>query len=226
MGCSSVKTNDGSYTVRSEKFGVTYHSVHGAWTETQHVFIRNGLEVVCRGDSTVHILEMGLGTGLNALAAMSYSRDNQANIHYCGLEKYPLSRNVIQDIVEDWNENVVENVDFLLLIHDLEPDQVHFISTFFSFEKHFIDMIDYQSEQLFNLIFYDAFGPETQPELWDLPTMQQMYSSLVPGGMLVTYCAQGQFKRNLKSAGFVVETLPGPPGKREMTRAVKPIYTI
>ncbi len=218
-------TQDGTLTVQSGQFGVSYHSMHGAWTETQHVFIQNGLAYLENSKDSINILEMGFGTGMNALATLEYARDNSLNIHYTTIEKFPLESSIIDDLMDQWvNLKLPEYSDIFRQIHALEFNTQDCITTNFSFEKYCQDILVFNSVPRYDLIYFDAFGPETQPELWTADLMASVYDWLLPDGVLVTYCAQGQFKRNLRQVGFTVEALPGPPGKREMTRAIKLRY--
>lgn len=215
-----IQTADGSKTVYLSALDETYHSSHGALQEAEHVFIQNGLHFLNQ-EAPVRIFEMGFGTGLNALLAFRESLNAQRKIEYTGIEAYPVESEIwqvmeyasvidpsLQEIYDrmhivPWNERIELTADFAL-------------------RKMHSKIEDYTvEEESQDLIFYDAFGPRAQSEMWMLPVLEKMHGLLRSGGVLVTYCAMGQFKRNLKSLGFLVESLPGPPGKREMTRAVK-----
>jgi tRNA U34 5-methylaminomethyl-2-thiouridine-forming methyltransferase MnmC len=212
-------SNDGSHTVFSSKFDVSYHSKHGAITESNVVFIDSGLKyLINTGSKTIKIFEMGLGTALNVHLTFQEAITSIINIEYSAIEAFPLKIEEIDalnycQILGD--EPVFKNW------HQLSWQQSHKITDNFQFTKIQGELQEFSLDNTYHLIYYDAFGPRTQPELWDLNMMQKMYSCLEIGGILVTYCAQGQFKRNLKSAGFTIEELPGPPGKREMIRATK-----
>ena len=193
-----IKTsNDGSHTVVSEKFQVTYHSMYGAITESKVVFIDSGLEYLFQSKkNSISVFEMGFGTGLNAFMSALWASEKHANVSYTGIEAYPISE-------------------------DNFKNQKTTLSPHFNLQKIETKLQDYKNEDMFDVIFYDAFGPGTQQELWETDIMDKMFNILSPGGLLVTYCAQGQFRRNLKQAGFIIEKIPGPPGKREMTRATR-----
>lgn len=217
------ETKDGSKTLYIEALDEHYHSFHGALQESLHVFIKYGLH-----DSTaqpLRILEVGLGTGLNALLTCVESIVNykgEREISYDSLEAYPL-------IEEEWKATEYEGISDLAegatlyeKIHTSPWEQPVELAPGFALTKHKTKLQDFETSQYFDLIYYDAFAPSAQPELWTEEVFEKLYAMTAPGGFLVTYCAKGQVKRNMKAAGFTVEALPGPPGKREMTRATKP----
>ncbi len=207
-----VQTEDGSYTFFVPEANETYHSIHGADQEASHVFIQYGLKA-CH-ESTVKILEVGMGTGLNVL--LTYIQRNHP-VHYVTLEPFPIER----DKLDTWIASRVDDVELIRHIHDLPWGIESELSTDFLFRKEQVGMMDFHSKEKFNVIYFDAFGPQVEPELWTLEVMQQCYDLLECGGVWVSYCAKGQVRRNLQEVGFQVERLPGPPGKREMLRAIK-----
>jgi tRNA U34 5-methylaminomethyl-2-thiouridine-forming methyltransferase MnmC len=216
-----IKTSDdGSHTVVSEKFQVTYHSIHGAITESKVVFIEAGLEYLYQSKkNNISVFEMGFGTGLNAFMTALWAEEKNVNLSYTGIEAYPISEdNFTQLNFADF----LGSKDLFLKIHHAPWNQKVTLSPHFNVQKIETKLQDYKNDDLYDVIFYDAFGPGAQQELWEAVMMDKMFKILSPGGLLVTYCAQGQFRRNLKQAGFTVEKIPGPPGKREMTRALKP----
>lgn len=214
-------TNDGSCTVKSERFHENYHSKWGAVQESQHVFIKNGLEKIEK--PTVKILEMGFGTGLNALLSLIFASQNKQKIEYTTLELFPIK----EDILEQLNyTNFLKKTEFendFQDLHRLEWEITHKISSFFTFKKFNENLVNYQFSDIdqFDLIFYDAFSPEKQAELWTPEIFKKIYDSTEKNGRLVTYCAKGIVKRALKSVGFTVKAVTGPPGKREMIVAEK-----
>lgn len=213
-------TGDNSPTLFSEKFQVNYHSVHGALKETQVVFIEAGLNYFSAEKKQLNILEIGLGTGLNCLATI-HAINNDCNINYIAVEKYPLTTeevNLFQQELKKIPELVSTHFD---LIHSSSWNTRNRINDNFALTKLNIDFSEINLPDKVDLIYFDAFAPETQPELWTIEMFQLMVDHLVQGGILTTYCAKGYVKRNLKAAGFGIETLPGPPGKREITRAIK-----
>lgn len=214
-----VLTRDGSSTLYVERFDEHYHSIHGALQESMHVFIRNGLEYKLQTHSSISVLEVGFGTGLNALLTYLYSQ--HAHVHYTGIEAYPLSSDQLAwlNYPSMLEQEGVKEAFYQL--HQLSWNEKHQIDFRFEFTKYEILLQDYQPAQLFDLIYFDAFAPDSQPELWTLDIFRQMFRNCEHDGILVTYSAKGNVRRAMISAGFQVEKLPGPPGKREMIRAVK-----
>ncbi|MFT6338398.1 MAG: tRNA U34 5-methylaminomethyl-2-thiouridine-forming methyltransferase MnmC [Saprospiraceae bacterium] len=213
-----VFSQDGSHTIISERFGVSYHSKFGSIQETQTVFIDAGLDyIVSRGYREINILEMGFGTGLNAI--MTYQSIKGININYHTLEAYPieeaqyskLNYSTVLSLTE------IQTVDFLKM-HKASSGDKTSLSENFDFTKHIIKIEEFSTNEKFDIIYYDAFAPTSQEELWTPELMTKLYGMCNPGAVLVTYCAKGSFKRALRSAGFTVEALDGPEGKREMTR--------
>ncbi|MFZ9980389.1 MAG: tRNA (5-methylaminomethyl-2-thiouridine)(34)-methyltransferase MnmD, partial [Cyclobacteriaceae bacterium] len=196
------KTGDGSTTLYHEALNETYHSVHGAVTESQHVFISKGLEYATGifAVPALNILEVGFGTGLNAALTLEFSVKNHWCINYFTLEKFPLS----QEIRSQLEFPGVDPVS-LQSLHDLPWDKEIKVNPDFSFHKKEADVLQEQfPENYFHIIFFDAFAPGKQPELWTPELFQKLHNALTQGGILVTYCARGQFKRDLKQAGFTI----------------------
>ncbi len=216
-----IPTKDGSYTFFSPAFQETYHSVNGAREESNHVFIENGLFSLIPASETIFILETGLGTGLNLLLTYLQAVEKNLHIRYTALEYYPLTPEMISEyqLIDPFIQQHIQVVD---KIHASGWESENSLALNFHFTKKLEKIEDLCVVDAFNLIYFDAFSPDIQPELWTLEVMEKMYQALKPGGVLVTYCAKGQVRRNMKSAGFSIEKLPGPTGKREMTRAVKP----
>ncbi|MEY4894155.1 MAG: hypothetical protein RL751_967 [Bacteroidota bacterium] len=211
-------TADGSQTLYVPDLDETYHSMHGSVQEANHVFIQNGLAYMSTVSKQLNILEIGFGTGLNALLTAQYAKENELSISYVGLEAYPVEEEIWKEI------NYLDNAGlkaFYTQLMALPFGETHVFDTHFTLSKAAFHIQEWSSSEKFDLIYYDAFGPKAQPEMWALAIFEKLYSLLNPGGAIVTYCAQGQFKRHLKSLGMRVEGLPGPPGKREMTRGVK-----
>lgn len=221
MNRKIIVTEDNSKTLLIPSLNETYHSTKGALTESIHVFIKEGLSKI-NSTSTIQILEMGFGTGLNLLVTLDYVRNKNIGIDYSTIEKHPLDNSLIQalDYSKLYQNKTI--IDHYLYAHQAEWGIKIQLNDEFSFTKLHQDVqfVNLQDES-YDLIYYDAFGPKIQPDLWKPTLLSKMYRCLRPQGMLVTYCAQGQFKRNLKEVSFHVESLPGPPGKREMVRATK-----
>ena len=216
-----IKTADGSNTILHKQIQATYHSVHGAIQESKFIYIEAGLNFAIKNLSQkLKVFELGFGTGLNALLAAIEAEKQSLDLHYTSIEKYPLPTDLhinlhFEKIINIPNENLFKS------IYLCEWEKWHQISNHFSFKKIKQDILDYSFESNFDIVFYDAFAPENNPELWQKPILSHIYLHLNHGGILVTFCAKGTFKRLLKEIGFKVESLPGPVGKREITRAIK-----
>jgi tRNA U34 5-methylaminomethyl-2-thiouridine-forming methyltransferase MnmC len=220
-----ILTSDGSHSISVPAMGVTYHSIHGAIQESRHVFIEAGLKhLVLRkhsASSRIRILEMGLGTGLNALLTLVESGQLHLAIDYTALELFPLASQEAQDLnyctllEQERFKPLFEN------IHTSDWERPVPITDYFSLEKKKISVLDFPGDQNFDLVYFDAFAPNAQPELWTTSVFEKLFSMVNPGGLLVTYCSKGEVRRAMKAAGFEVEKLPGPPRKREMLRARK-----
>lgn len=218
-------TQDGSHSITASRFGVSYHSKYGAITESRHVFIQSGLyPLLLNKPAKISILEMGFGTGLNALLSYHETANRPVEVYYEAIEGFPISIIAAQNLnypqLIDENEVVQLNAVFAQM-HQMPWEQEIAISPHFTLQKRLGNLEELLFTPRFDLIYFDAFAPSAQPELWTADIMQKMYEALHPGGVLVTYCAKGEFKRTLKTVGFMVERLPGPPGKREMTKAIK-----
>lgn len=212
-------TEDGSSSVYNETLQETYHSKYGAVKESLHVFIAAGLQYVLQeGYTHIRIFEMGFGTGLNVLLTHLYKQ--KATIDYTSIELYPLSQEIMQELNY---KTVLENSEEMFsAIKNANWEQETSIQEGFILEKKAISLADFESHKKYDLIYYDAFAPEIQAELWTEEVFQKMYNLLNSKGILVTYCAKGSVRRAMQKAGFVVERLPGPPPKREMLRGRKP----
>ena len=202
------QTADGSFTLFIPEVEETYHSTHGAVQESMHVFIENGLKACDK--EVIRILEVGLGTGLNAALTLQHAK---GNVSYCALEPYPLSKEILEELF------AIKSDQFEMKFHVSKASEWISIHEHFSFIRVEVGLEEFQSEEKFDVIYYDAFGPRVEPGLWTLERMHQCFNLLSEGGVFVTYCAKGEVRRNLQAAGFVVERLAGPPGKREMLRA-------
>ena len=222
-----IETADGSHTIHSDSFNATYHSTHGSMQESKTVFIDAGLKyLIDTGKEDINILEIGFGTGLNAFMTYLEAKNSPVNIQYDSFELYPIGAEIAAKLNYPECLGAESEKDFFLSLHK-SPGS--FISVELSDKHHFnfylfIDNFEQHSfNSSYDLIYFDAFAPNIQPHLWQELFLQKMYNALTVNGILVTYCAQGAFKRALKSVGFKVEALPGPVGKREMTRAHKKI---
>jgi len=208
-------TADKSPTLYVPKLDEHYHSVNGALQESIHVFINAGLKQIKK--ESINILEIGFGTGLNVLLTINESQKNKQKIYYETLEKYPLS----DDIIEELQKSELLNSDIFKKIHSAEWEKEINISDNFILRKRQADLIDFMPDKKFDLIYFDAFAPDKQPELWTEEIFIKLYNETNENGILVTYSAKGTVKQALRSAGYLVKRLPGPAGKRHMVQAVK-----
>jgi tRNA U34 5-methylaminomethyl-2-thiouridine-forming methyltransferase MnmC len=216
-------TEDGSHSIYSEQFGVAYHSTHGAIQETQHIFIESALRyfVQQKAVDKIKILDIGFGTGLNVFMTFLEGINKGLDIDITTVEAYPLSISTVEQLNYAELLNVSQYDAVLKQLHTLNWSEKHAISNSFSIQKHLLDFKEIDFTDTFDIIYYDAFSPESQPELWESEMLQRMYDALKNGSILTTYCAKGSFKRALKSVGFQIENIAGPRGKREITRAFK-----
>ena len=212
-----VITKDQSPTLFVPELNEHYHSIHGALAESLHVFIEAGLKALNPNNGQLAILEMGFGTGLNAWLTLTNHSTQGVDIQYHGIEKYPLNEEEFSAI-----QYKTDDPSFLLL-HQSPWQQWHPINAHFKLFKDQVDLINFKPNAEYDLVYFDAFAPSAQPQLWSIDIFQKIYHSMKPGGIMVTYCVKGDVRRNMKAAGFSVEKIPGPPGKREMARARKPL---
>lgn len=218
-----VTTGDGSSSLIHSHLKEMYHSRHGAWTETNYIFIEKGLiPVLERGKSPVRVFEMGFGSGLNAARTRETAGEKETEIHYTTIEKYPVDPRIIEEM--DFPFPDEKDLKKLTELHHAPWNHDTRINPYFSLHKISGSFPEDLSEmkETFDLIYYDAFAPGAQPELWEENVFGICYTMLVPGGVWITFSSKSSVQRNLASAGFLVEKLPGPPGKREIIRAIKP----
>jgi len=211
-------TEDGSRSIYVEDLGESYHSHFGALAESLHVFIESGL--MQSSANPVNILEIGFGTGLNAILTWNEAVKSKRNIRYYSIEKYPLEES-------EWQALGYQNIELACAACKFE--ELHLakwndwtdLDDYFSLYKLSSDLRDFETSESFDLIYFDAFSPDIQPELWTEEIFSKLFRCLNPGGILVTYSVKGTVKRALKSVGFRIELIPGPKGKREIMRANK-----
>lgn len=214
-----IITSDGSTSIHLPEWEESYHSKHGAIQEAQHVFIKNGLSL-CKGQS-VSVLEIGFGTGLNAFITFLESQKNTQTINYVGIEGFPISlEEVLQmNYVNQLNANQFESEFKMMHTSDWEKNVT--ISEHFRLIKRQQLFNEINDQNQFDIIYFDAFGYRVQPELWSVEIFIKMFEALKEGGILVTYACRGPIKNAMREAGFQIEILAGPPGKREMLRGWK-----
>jgi tRNA U34 5-methylaminomethyl-2-thiouridine-forming methyltransferase MnmC len=220
-----VPTADGSNTIFNSEVGENYHSHHGALQESRHVFLESGLKYFLKVSSSggdlegASILEVGFGTGLNFLLSAEYCIDQNIELHYTGIEAYPLSQDMIgqtgyEKFVSDelWQRFIQNYGEALQKPVEINNCQLQIANC---------KLLDFNPDQKFDVIYFDAFAAAYQPEMWDETAIKHTLQFLKPDGVFVTYAITGNLKRIIKSLGLKVEKAPGAPGKREMLRAVK-----
>lgn len=220
MAIEIFTTSDGSHSLLNTELNETYHSTHGALQESIYVFIQKGFEFTAERNQLreIHILEIGFGTGLNALLTLQKALGHSVNVYYTTLEVFPLDEEVWRNL--NYAESLGMTEDFARL-HLAKWNEWQTLSPNFHLLKlnGTLQQLDL-SASLYDVVYYDAFAPSKQPEMWELPVLEKVIRQLKPNGTFVTYCAKGQLKRDLKTLGLQVETLEGPPGKKEMVRGV------
>lgn len=217
-----IITNDGSHTISIPEMNVTYHSHHGAIQESMHVFINAGLLPLIHAEhQSISILEMGFGTGLNALLTLIEAENHQQNIDFTTIELFPLQpeETISLNYCDQLNRKDFQPV--FQQLHQCEWEKDIIITPFFKINKVKDSLLNFKTFKLQNLIYFDAFGPSEQPELWTKEVFEKLYNMLLPGGVLVTYCSKSEVRRAMQAVGLTVEKIPGPRGKREMVRAGK-----
>lgn len=213
-----INTADGSQSIFVPGLAEHYHSVHGALQESEHVFMKNGLDLHPRAD--VSVLEVGFGTGLNALLALSRSVARHLDIRYQTIELYPLDEQEYSSLTfaKHFFPDLQREFE---LMHRCQWGEEIRVADSFSIYKMQVDLLEWEPSTRFDIVFFDAFAPDKQPRLWTEDVFGKISRAMNPGGVLSTYCCKGVVKRALRASGFDVELLPGPPGKREITVARK-----
>ena len=226
MERNTIITADGSSSVAIPSMNVTYHSVYGAIRESSHVFVEAGLNHFRsrnkgREKQPLAIFEMGFGTGLNALLTLIESEHSDQQIFYETIELYPLEAMQIASLnyCSQLNRNDLQRK--FVQMHEAEWGEEVRITPQFILRKSKVDLLEFQPTRTFEVIYFDAFDPGVQPDLWSKEVFRKMFSILEPGGILVTYSSKGDVRRAMILAGFEIEKIPGPPGKREMIRAAR-----
>ncbi len=213
-----IVTEDGSNTIFVPSLNEHYHSTHGAIQESMHVFIKSGLREVAK--SEISIFELGFGTGLNAFLTAIESEKLMIKVNYSSIEKYPLDSRITASL--NYSEFFSHDRKTLFSkIHDCDWNQRVDISDNFNIIKIKADIKEYYPEDNYDLIFFDAFGPDKQADMWSNEIIYKIALSCNKGGLFITYSSRGELKRQLKACNFSVDHIPGPPGKREITRATR-----
>ncbi|MCA9400141.1 MAG: tRNA (5-methylaminomethyl-2-thiouridine)(34)-methyltransferase MnmD [Candidatus Omnitrophica bacterium] len=219
MALKVIQTADGSSSLFHEGFQDHYHSIHGALQESTHVFIRQGLDHISK--KNISLLEVGFGTGLNAYLTAVYAGEKR--VHYTAIEKFPLADDTLHELNFPRLSGLKEHQDLFFRLHRASWDRDVDLQVHFTIRKVFADVTRYCFDRMFDLVYFDAFAPEKQPDMWGQRIFEKIFAAMHPGGILVTYTSKGTVKRILQACGFIVEKIPGPPGKRHMLRAVKNI---
>jgi len=210
-----IITKDGSHSLFVSDLNESYHSVHGSISEAIHVFIKNG--ILSHPKQNINILEIGFGTGLNTLLTLENIKNRK--VHYTSLEPHPISSEIYNKL--NFHTLTNSNSETFLKLHTSDWEKEVSISEKFTLCKTQTRLQNFISEKKFDVIYFDAFSPDKQTEMWTIEVFEKCFNLLNKDGFLITYCAKGIFRRTLKSAGFEVISLDGPPGKRQMTRANK-----
>ncbi len=217
-----IKTEDGSTTLQDQRTGETYHSTYGAFAESLHIYIEYGLRYWrdLHPQSSCSILEMGFGTGLNVLLAYQEAMEMNLSTFYTSYELYPLDKEAVEGLqfpsISNWNVK-----ELLQKIHFSEWGKEVQLSSIFTLLKKQEDFTKANFSEGIDLVFFDAFSPNVDPNLWTETVFRKIYQAQNQGGVLTTYCAKGQVRRTLQKLGYEVERLAGPKGKREVLRATK-----
>ena len=217
-----ITTGDGSSTIHIEEWNEQYHSKHGAIQEAYHVFIDKGFRyfIESQKSNQISILEVGFGTGLNALITYLEAEKSSITVDYVGIEAFPVETKELKDL--NYSEQLgLESNELFFKIHEVQWESPHSISPNFSLTKQQLFFKDLKFREQFDVIYFDAFGARVQPELWTEEIFKIMFEALKENGVLVTYAAKGSAKRAMEACGFRTERLDGPPGKRHMLRALK-----
>lgn len=224
MNIRITTTEDGSPTLYNETLGEHYHSIHGAIQESIHIFIRAGFNAVEKKSAVINILEIGFGTGLNALLTFKEAAIYSNKINYVAIEPIILDKTIYSQL--NYADLLLDKTlqDVFINMHEIPWNHPHYISEQFILHKIEGKLEDVElAENSFDLVYFDAFSPDIQAELWDVEIFKAIYASMKNKAILTTYSAKGTVKRALKTAGFEIENLPGPIGKRQITRARKEI---
>lgn len=207
-------TRDGSHTLYSNMYGETYHSSYGSIQESKHIFIHAGLDLFLNHQH-INVLEIGFGTGLNALLSLLWAEKHKIFINYHGIEAFPILSKEISEL----NFPEILGCD-RLIFENLHKEEHKNKADYFNMNLIKTSFLNYLPDNdAFDLIYFDAFSPESQPEMWSEEGFKKLFHAMKSGGVLTTYSCKGSVKRALKAAGFGIEKLPGPPGKREFIRA-------
>ncbi|MDE6561773.1 MAG: tRNA (5-methylaminomethyl-2-thiouridine)(34)-methyltransferase MnmD [Muribaculaceae bacterium] len=218
------ETADGSPTLYREDIDEHYHSVKGALAESRHVYLEMGWRKAAETSRPVTVFEVGFGTGLNATITAAAALESKILTEYYAVELYPLPKEMTDLVAETLEE---EYRDAYERVNESPWGEPTHINPYFTMQKLEADLLSMEIPKGLDAVYFDAFAPEKQPEMWDEAIFRKIYMAMKPGGVLTTYCAKGSIRRMLQQIGFLTERLPGPPGgKREILRATKPTDTM
>lgn len=210
-------TEDGSHTLFVPAIDECYHSTHGAVQESRYIFIEAGLKHCSK--SEIRVLEIGFGTGLNAFLTLLEAQNCSKQIHYTSLERYPVEVEKLLQL--NYSDKLsIENQKYFEQIHTSPWNVEVQISPFFKLKKIEADFTQHDFDEMYDVVYFDAFSPEKQPEMWIQERFKMIFDHCNSGAVLTTYCAKGMVRRAMQAVGFMVERLPGPPGKREILRGI------
>ncbi len=220
MNLRILKTSDGSHTIFDSDFNETYHSIHGAIQESNHVFIQQGLDYSLKKKNKINILEVGFGTGLNLLLSIKHILHKKISVNYQALEPFPLDKKIICKI--NYPNILGKELDSVFeKIHNLKYSRNIDLLKNFIFKRHLKTIQNYDSNYKFDVVYFDAFSPSKQPDIWSVENFIKLHNMMKDNSIIVTYCVSRIFKNVLRKAGFKYDILKGPPGKKEMIRATK-----
>ena len=217
-----IKTADQSNTIYLPELDETFHSTNGALQESLHVFIQAGFDEIIKIKNQVSVFEVGFGTGLNAVLTLMEAEEKNILVSYTGIEAFPLPENLIRELAHKNLFDLKYHAAFDAM-HDEKWNKKVILNDQFGFEKVHAKLEEYVFNLTFDLVYFDAFAPDKQPELWTEEIFRRIFEKMNEGGILVTYAAKGEVRRKMQRAGFTVERLPGAKGKREMLRGRKSI---
>lgn len=217
MNREFILTEDGSHTIFVPEMGEHFHSVHGALQESLHIFIKNGYKKILQ--TRLSILEVGFGTGLNAFLTLLETNQDGKSVYYESWEAFPLTISEYSQL--NYPRLLNTGQDLFNLLHDSDWGIEVKATPLFTVKKIKDDIRNFTSDLTYDLVYFDAFGPDYQPELWETGVFRKLSACMKKDSILVTYSAKGQVRRNLREAGFHTTKAPGPPGKREITVAIK-----
>lgn len=212
-----VLTHDGSHTIYNDELNQHYHSVQGALQESVRVFVELGLAYIAQRQSKLSVLEMGFGTGLNALLTWQFAARNGLEIGYTSLEKFPIGLEEATQL----NYDAVVGFEGLRVLHEAPWGQMVVLADVFGLRKVQSDLLEFETTEVYDLVYFDAFAPNIQPELWSVEVFERIAQWQPVGGVLSTYSSKGSVRRNLMAAGYEVQKHSGPGRKREVIRAIK-----